>query len=559
MWKTRAQTPVRLQLVTTQPAIIKVALNTPLNSLFDYLPPGTSEALQVGSRVKVPFGRREQVGVIAAVAESSELPQGKLRRARELLDQEPLLNEPLVELLNWAARYYQHPPGEVFAAALPTRLRQGHPAELVPQIGWELTDDGSAVDTDTLMKKASAQARLLQALQTHGSQSEAELRATFSGWQRVVKSLAAKNWITAVTISTENNMAEKAVAPTLTSEQQQAVDQSLTSKFQATLLDGVTGSGKTEVYLQLINAKVQEGLQSLVLVPEIGLTPQLVERFRSRVDGQVVVLHSGLNDSKRMEGWLAAQSGRAAVIIGTRSAVFTPLANPGLIIVDEEHDASFKQQDGFRYSARDLAVYRGQQLDVPVILGSATPSLETLNNALDGRYKHAILAARAGNAKQPDIRLIDLPAVPAHRWFKPTLTRQYARPSGSRRSGDRLSESTWLCPDNVVRRLRACRRMSPLRCAYGSAPASSATGLPPLRQRTSSRTELPGLRAGNGSGRPGHRTIGNSPGDHFPRVQIDTNRSGYHPSSGRVGTTSCNGAEWRSANSAGHTDADQRP
>ncbi|WP_101064868.1 replication restart helicase PriA, partial [Xanthomonas phaseoli] len=180
------------------------------------------------------------------------------------------------------------------------------------------------------------------------------------------------------------------------------------SGFATYLLDGVTGSGKTEVYLQAIADCLAAGKQALVLVPEIGLTPQTLGRFRSRLGVPVHALHSGLSDGERARVWAAAWRGEAKLIVGTRSAVFTPLPNAGLIVIDEEHDGSYKQQDGIRYHARDFALVRGKALDVPVILGSATPSLESLHNAYSGRYQHLRLSRRAGDARPPRVRVLDV-------------------------------------------------------------------------------------------------------------------------------------------------------
>ncbi len=219
--------------------------------------------------------------------------------------------------------------------------------------------------------------------------------------------LTDKGWVECFEVKATETITPEA-GPVPTDAQREAVDAIEATGFQPCLLEGVTGSGKTEVYLQLIEQQIAAGRQSLVLVPEIGLTPQLIDRFQRRVPGKVVAMHSGLTDTQRLNAWVAAHSGEADVVIGTRSAIFCPLPRAGLIVIDEEHDSSYKQQDGFRYSARDLAVYRARQLDIPVVLGSATPAFETLHNALEGRYKHLHLPARPGAARQPDMYTIDL-------------------------------------------------------------------------------------------------------------------------------------------------------
>ena len=330
-----------------------------------------------------------EVGIIISVAASSELPVSRLRRALEILDDDPLLDQTTMELLEWAAGYYHWPLGEVCAAALPGALRKGVPATETQQYIWVATPAGCAVDATALVKKAPLQARFLAALMAGDGLTETELRGLHSNWRKLVATLADKGWTEAKAVKAgAREPVATEQAPELTTGQQAAIAAIPAEGFHACLLEGVTGSGKTEVYLQLISAQLAQGRQSLVLVPEIGLTPQLVERFRRRVDGRVVVMHSGLTDTQRLEAWLATRSGAADVVIGTRSAIFTPLLRPGLVVIDEEHDSSYKQQDGFRYSARDLAVFRARQFGIPVVLGSATPALETLNNALEGRYLH---------------------------------------------------------------------------------------------------------------------------------------------------------------------------
>ena len=387
--------------------VLKVAINTPLNRLFDYLPASAGAPPKAGQRVRVPFGRREQIGVVTEIADKTDVPINKLRAVHEILDPEPLLDTSLMELLRWAAAYYQHPPGEVFAAALPAGLRHGGRAESHQIFEWCITAAGRETNLALLAKRAKVQAALLEALLTEDSVSEATLRDINAGWRKIMTNLVDKGWVERIKVSEADNVSPES-GPTPTDAQQTAVAAVAATGFQPCLLEGVTGSGKTEVYLQLIEQQIYAGHQSLVLVPEIGLTPQLIERFRHRVPGKVVAMHSGLTDTQRQNAWVAARTGEADVVIGTRSAIFCPLLRLGLIVIDEEHDNSYKQQDGFRYSARDLAVYRARQLDIPVILGSATPAFETLNNALEGRYRHLRLPARPGAARQPDMYTIDL-------------------------------------------------------------------------------------------------------------------------------------------------------
>lgn len=395
-------------------SILRVAINTPLMQLFDYLPPVDDTSAHRGQRIVVPFGRTRRVGIICDVRASSEIPRDRLRRAIDIVDDPPLFDENMMSLLEWAASYYRHPPGEVFSAALPGTLRKGAPAKIVGETRWRLTPDGRGVDPETIARRAKVQARLLDLLQTSSDGLGQEgLAGAGATWRNALRALEQKELVERYTDNPESKARVTGTSvdapPVPTDEQRNAID-AITSAtaFAAFLLEGVTGSGKTEVYLRCIQWHLEAGRQSLVIVPEIGLTPQLVERFTRRLDTVVAVMHSGLNDTERLHAWCNARDGTAGVVIGTRSAVFVPLQNPGLIVIDEEHDSSLKQQEGFRYSARDLAVWRARQLDIPIVLGSATPSLESVENANAQRYRHLSLPRRAGAARPPDIRLIDL-------------------------------------------------------------------------------------------------------------------------------------------------------
>ncbi len=402
-----------VDFATMSPPILRIAIPSPLRRLFDYLPPQKSIAEFIpGQRFLVPFGRSKQVGVLVEVATKSELPSDKLKAALRQLDQEPLLDAPLMKLLGWASGYYHHPPGEVYSAALPVLLRQEREINIRGIEAWRLSSSGLALEAEAL-HRAPKQLTLFQLLQQHPQGVEASrLDAEIEGWRPVMKRLVEKGWVEieqrSCLVAPENEDAE--TPPPLNAAQQQAVETIAEQwgQFSALLLEGVTGSGKTEVYLQAMQQVLDAGRQVLLLVPEIGLTPQLLRRLRRRFPLPIAVLHSGLNDTERLCAWQAARSGEASIVIGTRSAVFTPLPSPGLIILDEEHDASFKQQDGFRYSARDLAVVRAHLHNIPVLLGSATPSLESLHNARQGRYRHLHLPERAGSASHPTIRLLDM-------------------------------------------------------------------------------------------------------------------------------------------------------
>ncbi len=395
----------------TPPAILAVAIPAPLMGLFDYLAPANG-ALPVrpGVRVRVPFGRGTRVGLVMELKAGSDLPASRLKRVEAVLDREPLLPDDLQRLLAWASAYYQHPPGEVFATAIPLGLRAGRGmAEGEP--AFALTGAGREAD-GTLLKRAPAQWRAFQLLLAAMEPVPASrLEALGPTWRRAINALVARGWVAGTRLA-GNLEPVKAAAdspPALNPDQSRAVAAiTATTGFRCFLLDGVTGSGKTEVYLRCIRERLDAGQQCLVLVPEIGLTPQLLDRFRRRFPVPMAVLHSGLAEGERLRAWTATRDGTARIVIGTRSAIFTPLLRPGLIIVDEEHDASYKQQDGFRYSARDLAVWRARQLGVPLVLGSATPALESVENARSGRYERLVLAERAGAAGQPTVHLIDV-------------------------------------------------------------------------------------------------------------------------------------------------------
>lgn len=402
----------------THEKVLKIAVKTPLYRLFDYLPPVglCAEEVAVGARVRVPFGTRQIIGVVWEPAGPSALPRSRLRQASAVIDRIPVLGPDLMRLLHFASEYYLHAPGEVCAAALPNALRKGSPViGRTEALRLCAGVDAARVETDA--GRAPRQAALLQHLVLAGPEgvTYAELDDAVKNWRNVRAAVIAKD-LAEVFEREEGDptlaLTDPVAGPALSAPQATATEAVIASleRFSVTLLDGVTGSGKTEVYLRLIDAARELGLQSLILAPEIGLTPQLIQRFRERLGEEPALLHSGLTDTERLAAWRRARSGNASVIVGTRSAIFCPLARPGLIVVDEEHDASLKQQDGFRYSARDLAVARARDLAIPVVLGSATPSFESLANVVDERYSAALLPRRAGAAKPPRLRLIDLNA-----------------------------------------------------------------------------------------------------------------------------------------------------
>jgi len=387
-------------------AIFRVALPVPLARLFDYRAPDgmRADASQVGGRVRVPFGSRELIGVVAEVGPADAAARD-LKPALALLDGPPLLHGELFDSLRWMSRYVHAPLGEVLATALPAALRQGAPLPETDAVVWHLADGASAQ-----LKRDGAPRRLAALLEARPL-SEDALDDAMPGWRGAARTLAARGLAQAVreAPSQVEGPIETRGGHALNPAQQAAADSiAAIDGFGAVLLDGVTGSGKTEVYLEAIAACLARGRQALVLVPEIGLTPQTLARFRARLGVEVHALHSGLNDGARARVWAAAWRGDARVIVGTRSAVFTPLPKAGLIVVDEEHDGSYKQQDGIRYHARDFALVRGKALGVPVVLGSATPSLESLHNAQSERYVHVRLPQRAGDARPPTVRVLDV-------------------------------------------------------------------------------------------------------------------------------------------------------
>ncbi len=395
--------------------ILRLAVDVPLRRLFDYRPPPGIDGTRLapGTRLWVPFGRRRVCGVLVEVAAGSDLPVAKLRAALAVIDDVPVLDEALLGLLRWAADYYHHPPGEVIAAALPAPLRSGTPA-LETEERWTLTAAARAGELPPLSARAGALRAMAEALTPSAPVEPARLAALSPRWREHLRELERRGWALrlheAATAATPRPAPQAGDGPEPTPEQHTAIEAiaAAAGRHASFLLHGVTGSGKTEVYLRAIAEVVRRGRQALVLVPEIALTPQLVARFAARFDAPLAVLHSSLTDPERLRAWRAARSGEAPVVIGTRSAIFAPLARPGLIVVDEEHDASYKQQEGFRYSARDLALARAQRLDVPVVLGSATPSLESLERTHSGRAVLLDLPARTAGAKPPALRLVDL-------------------------------------------------------------------------------------------------------------------------------------------------------
>ena len=391
-------------------SLIRVALDVPVARLFDYR--CDDRAAQIGARVLVPFGRQKLIGIIVARPETSDVAEAKLKRAIAVLDTAPLLASADLRLLKFAADYYVHPLGAVIMATVPAVLRRVRSRDQQP-VAYTLTAAGSAVDADALPPRARAQRDLRTLLQGRPVIEHAEISALGDATRKALQIFLAQGWVESVALPQDGAPAPAPASPAgpaLTVEQTAAVSEitAALGSYQALLLWGITGSGKTEVYLHAMAAALARNTQVLLLVPEIALTPQLQSLVIARFPGvTVAMLHSGLADGERAAHWQAARSGRARIVLGTRLSVFTPLPAPGLIIVDEEHDTSFKQGEGFRYSARDLAVVRARHAGVPVVLGSATPALETYRNAIDRRYRLLKLPSRI-HARPPLISCIDL-------------------------------------------------------------------------------------------------------------------------------------------------------
>ena len=398
------------------PQVLKVAVAAPIRHTFDYLAAKDTPfgRLNPGIRLSVPFGRGTRVAYLLEISDEADVDRSRLKCIHAILDEQPLLSAADLNLLRWASRYYHHPIGEVISTAFPVLLRQGKPAVIKGETTLRLTEEGRQIELD-LLRRAPRQAALLTLLRAQPQGLDSTRLAGIGwDWRAAARRLAEKDCLEVLDAPLPPGArvfgGPTAVPFSLNADQQVAVESvsSAFGCFTTFLLEGVTGSGKTEVYMQLIRKILERGEQVMVLLPEIALTPQIEGRFRARFPEPIVVFHSGLSEAERLNAWLRIQRGDASILLGTRSAVFIPLQKPGLIILDEEHDASFKQQEGFRFSARDIAIVRGRQLGIPVLLGSATPSLESLSNVHKGRYRHLHLPERAGTASHPRLQLLDI-------------------------------------------------------------------------------------------------------------------------------------------------------
>ncbi len=393
--------------------IVRVALAVPLPRFFDYLYLPDLTPI-VGGRVLVPFGSQKRVGIVVDLPASSDVAKEKLKPIIDVLDAESLFNSTTWDWLAWSANYYRAALGDVLFQALPVKLRNGESAVKNDRTFWRITDLGKQALESGELKRAKKQIEALNLLLTQDLE-----KGNNEIGSAIWSALKGKDYVKEIIVPTEQKSWQQALGDnplvnldnrlTLNKQQALAFSQLLFQEgFNVWLLEGVTGSGKTEIYLQYIEEVLKKGKQVLVLVPEIGLTPQTVRRFQARFNVEIDVLHSNLNDTQRLNVWERARTGQSAIVIGTRSALFTQFSDLGLIILDEEHDGSFKQQDGWRYHARDLGIVLAQKLNIPILLGSATPSLESVNNVKNGKYHHLVLSKRAGNATALRQFVIDL-------------------------------------------------------------------------------------------------------------------------------------------------------
>ena len=446
--------------------LIRVALPVPLYREFDYLPSSnksnsantlTDTASNVaalppiGGRVQVSFGRQTLIGIVVDHIDSnqSDVPLNKLKAIKQVIDTAPILDLQMLSLARWLASYYHYPLGDVLSVMLPTLIRQGKPLDMLVT-HWRILPN---VSEDDFHSNAHKQKQQFAMLKLHGEHGASEDTLLLEGMERPFLKRLEENGL--IERFLEEQAAPRPVTLakmplTLNEQQQQAVDKIVATAKQAKyggfLLNGVTGSGKTEVYLQAMQAILEAGKQVLVLVPEIGLTPQTRARFAARFAANILLLHSGLNVTQRLHGWEDCRQGRAQIIIGTRSSILHPFADLGLIVVDESHDQSYKQQDTLRYHAADVALYRGYQLGIPVVLGTATPSLEHLKLVQDGKLTELLLTQRAGNAKEATMQLVDARDTPTKYSDSPAAPTQQA----SLLPNLKGSQNTGLTDDTIV-------------------------------------------------------------------------------------------------------------
>ncbi|HSR02752.1 MAG TPA: primosomal protein N' [Methylophilaceae bacterium] len=388
--------------------ILRIGLDVPLNRLFDYVNDGFD--VQVGARAVVSFAGRNLVGVIVEISDTSEIPFDKLKPVQRVFD-DVVLDSASFKLIKFCAEYYHYSLGQAIMSTLPLRLRQIKPAITRKSYLYRLKP---SVEIEAIPKRQIVLRKIVEALRTNEGLNESQLADISPSWRKAIATLNEMQGLTQVEIvAIKSSLPTSRVAPVLNSEQSQVIEKVLSDRntFKPWLLYGITGSGKTEVYIRLLETVLaDEKSQALILVPEINLTPQLEARFRSRLSQYpLVTLHSNLNESERLQSWQAAKNGTAKIVIGTRLSVFTTMHDLKLILLDEEHDGSYKQQDGMRYHARDIAIMRAKQLNIPIVMGSATPSLESWSLAKKQQFGLLRLNNRAiETARLPKINCIDI-------------------------------------------------------------------------------------------------------------------------------------------------------
>tara|TARA_E500000331_G_scaffold138353_2_gene135096 strand:+ start:28481 stop:30691 length:2211 start_codon:yes stop_codon:yes gene_type:complete len=388
--------------------IIHIAVPLSVRRSFDYLSSHKFLLPEIGARVKVPFGKNELIGIVLDRFKKSDVPKEKLKNILLIIDDKPIIARELLETLIWCSNYYHHPIGEVIKHALPSHIRKGKPAEPIIDVAWNITDLGKQ-SINKIRKNARNQIKAMNLFLMNDNVTD-ELIKNNNLAKKTINNLYEKKFIDKKILTHKKKITKiEEILPKLTFDQKNVINKIKSEKrsFNAFLLKGVTSSGKTEVYLRLIEEEIKKNKQSLLLVPEIGLTPQLISRLTNRFGKVLSIMHSGLSEMERYKSWLNACSSKSKVIVGTRSAIFAPLPELGLIIIDEEHDLSYKQQEGFRYSARDIAIFRAKKVNAKVILGSATPSFESLHNSNIGKYKLLNMPKRIGKAGKPKVMIID--------------------------------------------------------------------------------------------------------------------------------------------------------
>ena len=392
-----------------------IVLNIPIDKPFQYfVPPKLRGSIEVGKRVLVPFGRQKELeGMCVGFASRARVEKSRLKDIKAVLDKEPLVNAEMLELSRWIADYYFASHGESLFAMVPAAVRKKAESRKISYVDLAISAEKCRKAIDEIKEKRPRQAELLKfLLEINREVTLGELQELAGFSPGLVKTLSKKDYISVEKKELQETASDEFVKiepPPLTPSQHDALEKirSNLDRFNVTMLFGITASGKTEVYLGAIEEVVRSGRQAIFLVPEISLTPQTILSFSSRFK-RLAVLHSALSDVERHYQWKQIKEGRADVVIGARSAVFAPVSNLGLIVIDEEHENTFKQENAPRYHARDVAIVRAQKKNVPVILGSATPSLETFHNAQSEKYSAIHLKERIGELELPPVVIVNM-------------------------------------------------------------------------------------------------------------------------------------------------------